>query len=148
MVDFEGRIEKGLPHRYPFRMIDRVTELEPGRRAVAVKAVSYNDFFFSGHFPLDPCMPEDLIVEALAQTAGAALLSAKEAAAGILVKVEEMKFEKALRPGAHLTLSAEVEFCFGGMAKVRVRAETEGKTVAQGVLVLAEGKDDRGRENI
>ena len=132
-------MEGALPHRYPFRMIDRVMELEPGRRAVAVKAVSLEDFFLEGHFPHDPCMPEALIVEALAQAGGIAMLSAKEEGIGFLVKVEEMQFHKTVRPGAQLTLSAEVEFSFGEMAKVRVKAEAEGETVAQGIVVLAGG---------
>ncbi|MBN1254731.1 MAG: 3-hydroxyacyl-ACP dehydratase FabZ [Deltaproteobacteria bacterium] len=134
------KMEGALPHRYPFRMIDRMVELEPGRRAVAVKAVSLEDFFLEGHFPHDPCMPEALIVEALAQAGGIAMLSAKEEGIGFLVKVEEMQFHKTVRPGAQLTLSAEVEFSFGEMAKVRVKAESEGKTVAQGIVVLAAGK--------
>lgn len=132
-------MEGALPHRYPFRMIDRVMALEPGRRAVAVKAVSLEDFFLEGHFPHDPCMPEALIVEALAQAGGIAMLSAKEEGIGFLVKVEEMQFHKTVRPGAQLTLSAEVEFSFGEMAKVRVKAEAEGETVAQGIVVLAGG---------
>jgi 3-hydroxyacyl-[acyl-carrier-protein] dehydratase len=143
MVGSEGKMrnmEGTLPHRYPFRLIDRVTELKPGQRAVAMKAVSLDDFFLPGHFPHDPCMPEVLIVEALAQTGGIALLSAKEEGIGILVKVEAMQFQKTVRPGALLTLSAEVEFSFGEMAKVRVKAEAEGETVAQGILVLAAGK--------
>jgi len=129
-----------LPHRYPFRLIDRVTELDPGQRAVAVKVVSSDDFFLPGHFPQDPCMPEVLIVEALAQTGGIALLSVKEGAMGMLVKVEEMQFHKTIRPGTQLTLFADVEFSFGKMAKVRVKAEAEGVVVAQGILVLAAGK--------
>jgi 3-hydroxyacyl-[acyl-carrier-protein] dehydratase len=142
MVDSEGKMNKmvkGLPHRYPFILIDRMIELDPGRRAVAIKGVSIDDFFLSRHFPQEPCMPEDLILETLAQTGGIAMLSAKEGKTGILLKVEEMKFEKTVRPGALLKLYAEVEFCFGGMAKVKVRAEVEGETVAQGILVLAEG---------
>jgi 3-hydroxyacyl-[acyl-carrier-protein] dehydratase len=133
-------MEHLLPHRFPFRMVDRVMELEPGRRAVAVKAVSLEDFFLEGHFPHDPCVPEALIVEALAQTGGIALLSAKDDGMGVLVKVEEMQFHKTIRPGAQLTLFADVEFSFGEMAKVRVKAEAGGETVAQGVVVLAEGK--------
>ncbi|MCJ7664567.1 MAG: 3-hydroxyacyl-ACP dehydratase FabZ [Desulfobacterales bacterium] len=143
MVDTEEYMRtmgKILPHRYPFLMIDRVMELEPGRRAVAVKAVSLDDFFLAGHVPRNPCLPEALIVEALAQTGGLAMLSAKEGGMGILVKVEEMQFTKTIRPGDLLTLFAEVEFSFGKMAKVKVRAESEGKTVAQGILVLAQGK--------
>jgi 3-hydroxyacyl-[acyl-carrier-protein] dehydratase len=143
MVDTEEymrTMENILPHRYPFLMIDRVMELEPGRRAVAVKAVSLDDFFLEGHIPRNPCLPEALIVEALAQTGGLAMLSAKEGGMGILVKVEEMQFTKTIRPGDLLTLFAEVEFSFGKMAKVKVRAESEGETVAQGILVLAQGK--------
>jgi 3-hydroxyacyl-[acyl-carrier-protein] dehydratase len=143
MVDPEGWMKnmgKALPHRYPFVMIDRLLELEPGRKAVAVKAVSLDDLFLAGHFPRNPCLPEALIVEALAQTGGIAMLSAKEAGMGILVKVEEMQFTKTIRPGDLLTLFAEVEFSFGEMAKVRVRAESEGEMVAQGILVLAQGK--------
>ena len=134
------KMEHALPHRFPFRMVDRVVELEPGRRAVAVKAVSLDDFFLEGHFPHNPCVPEVLIVEALAQTGGIALLSAKEGVGGILVKIEEVAFTKTIKPGDQLTLFAEVEFSFGEMAKVRVKAESEGETVAQGVVVLAGGK--------
>jgi 3-hydroxyacyl-[acyl-carrier-protein] dehydratase len=133
-------IEGALPHRYPFRMIDQVVELEPGQRAVAVKTISFDDFFIKGHFPQDPSMPEVLIVEALAQTGGVALLSAQEEGMGFLVKVEEMQFNKTITPGDLLTLFADVEFSFGEMAKVRVKAEVGGETVAQGILVLAAGK--------
>jgi len=133
-------MEQALPHRYPFRMIDCVMELEPGRRAVAVKAISSDDFFLANHFPHHLCMPEALIVEALAQTGGIAMLSAKEAGMAFLVKVEEMLFTKTIKPGDLLTLSAEVEFSFGELAKVKVRAEAEGETVAEGIVVLAQGK--------
>jgi 3-hydroxyacyl-[acyl-carrier-protein] dehydratase len=134
------KMEQALPHRYPFLMIDRVMEVEPGRRAVAVKTISLDDFFLTGHFPCNPCMPEALIVEALAQTGGIAMLSAKEAGLAFLVRVEEMQFTKTIKPGDLLTLSAEVEFSFGEMAKVKVRAESEGETVAEGIVVLAQGK--------
>lgn len=143
MVASEGKMrnmEGALPHRYPFRMIDRLVELEPGQRAVAIKTISFDDFFHEGHYPQDPCMPETLIVEALAQTGGVALLSAQEEGMGFLAKVEEMQFDKTITPGELLTLFADVEFSFGEMAKVRVKAEVGGETVAQGILVLAAGK--------
>lgn len=143
MVDHKGMMsimEGALPHRYPFRMIDRLVVLEPGRRAVAIKTVSCDDFFLEGHYSQDPCMPETLIVEALAQTGGIALLSTKEEGIGMLVKVEEMQCDRAVKPGTLLTLSADVEFSFGEMAKVRVKAEAAGETVAQGILVLAARK--------
>jgi 3-hydroxyacyl-[acyl-carrier-protein] dehydratase len=85
-------------------------------------------------------MPETLIVEALAQTGGIAMLSAKEAGMAFLVKVEEMQFTKTIKPGDLLTLSAEVEFSFGEMTKLKVRAESEGETVAEGIVVLAQRK--------
>jgi 3-hydroxyacyl-[acyl-carrier-protein] dehydratase len=129
-----------LPHRYPFLMIDRVLVVEPGRRAEAVKAISLDDFFIGGHFPQMPSFPETLVVEALAQTGGIAMLSAKEGGMGFLVRVEEMEFARTIRAGDQLTLSAEVEFSFGEMAKVRVKAESGGEMVAQGILVLAQGK--------
>jgi 3-hydroxyacyl-[acyl-carrier-protein] dehydratase len=134
------KMEQALPHRYPFRMIDCVTELEPGRRAVAIKTISLDDFFLANHFPHNPCMPEALIVEALAQTGGIAMLSAKEAGMAFLVRVEEMQFTKNVKPGDLLTLSAEVEFSFGEIVKIRVKAESEEETVAQGIIVLARGK--------
>jgi len=139
-TEYIKKREQTLPHRYPFLMIDCVMELEPGRRALAVKAISLDDFFLANHFPCNPCMPEALIVEALAQTGGIAMLSAKEAGMAFLVRVEEMQFTKTVKPGDILTLSAEVEFSFSGMAKIKVRAESEGETVAQGILVLAQGK--------
>jgi 3-hydroxyacyl-[acyl-carrier-protein] dehydratase len=139
-AEYIKKMEQALPHRYPFLMIDCVMELEPGRRAVAVKAISLDDFFLANHFPHALCMPEALIVEALAQTGGIAMLSAKEAGMAFLARVEEMQFTKTVKPGDILTLFAEVEFSFGEMAKVRVRAESEGETVAQGIVVLAQGK--------
>jgi 3-hydroxyacyl-[acyl-carrier-protein] dehydratase len=143
MVDTTENIknmEQALPHRYPFRMIDCVTEVEPGRRAVAVKTISLDDFFLARYVPHNPCLPEALIVEALAQTGGIAMLSDKGAGKAFLVKVEEMHFAKTVKPGDLLTLSAKVEFSFGEMTKVKVRAESEGETVAEGILVLAQGK--------
>jgi 3-hydroxyacyl-[acyl-carrier-protein] dehydratase len=133
-------MEKILPHRYPFLMIDRVVTVEPGRRAVAIKAVSFDDFFLAGQMRQGPSLPDALLTEALAQTGGLAMLSAKEGGVGILVKVEEMHFIKTVAPGDQVTLSAEVEFTFGEMAKVRVKAEVAGETVAHGIVVLAQGK--------
>jgi 3-hydroxyacyl-[acyl-carrier-protein] dehydratase len=139
-AEYLRKLEELLPHRFPFRMIDRVMEVEPGRRAVAAKTISIDDFFLAGHFPHHPCAPEALIVEALAQTGGIAVMSGKEEGMGILVRVDEMQFTKTIKPGDCLTLSAEVEFSFGEMAKVKVRAELEGETVAQGIVVLAQGR--------
>lgn len=118
------------PHRYPFQMVDRVLELEPGKRAKTIKLVSGDDPLvgkdgLSGH----------LIVEALAQTAGIAL---QQPGGAYLVKVEEMRLHGRVVPGTMLILQAEVEFNFGGMAKIKVKAEGDGVMVAEGVVVLAQ----------
>ena len=139
-AEYLRKMEQALPHRYPFLMIDQVIELEPGRRAVAVKAISLDDFFLTSHLSQDPSLPEVLIVEALAQTGGIAMLSAKEGGMGMLVRAEEIQFAKTVKPGDLLALTAEVEFSFGEMAKVRVKAESGGELVAQGIVVLAQGK--------
>ena len=73
-----------IPHRQPFLLIDRIEELEPGKRAVGKKCVTYNEPFFNGHFPQEPVMPGVLIVEALAQTGAVAILSKPENKAGLL----------------------------------------------------------------
>ena len=91
-----------LPHRYPFLMIDRVEEVEPGERAVAVKCVTVNEPHFQGHFPQTPIMPGVLITEAFAQTAGIVALSAHDDLAGktvFLLGLDKVRFRKPVRPG-------------------------------------------------
>ena len=90
-----------LPHRYPFLMIDRVEEVEPGERAVAIKCVSVNEPQFQGHFPQTPIMPGVLITEAFAQTAGIVALSAHDDMAGktvFLLGLDKVRFRKPVRP--------------------------------------------------
>jgi 3-hydroxyacyl-[acyl-carrier-protein] dehydratase len=107
-----GRITVALPHRYPLLLVDRVERLLPDRSITAIKAVSFNEGFFQGHFPGRPIMPGVLIVEALAQAAGIlAVESLGLAGTGKLVYfmgIEEAKFRKPVEPGVLLTL--EVEF--------------------------------------
>ena len=98
-----------LPHRYPFLMIDRVEEVEPGERAVAVKCVTVNEPHFQGHFPQTPIMPGVLIAEAFAQTAGIVALSAHEDLAGktvFLLGLDKVRFRKPVRPGDRLVITA------------------------------------------
>ncbi|MCX8117381.1 MAG: 3-hydroxyacyl-ACP dehydratase FabZ [Desulfobacterota bacterium] len=130
-----------LPHGFPFRMIDRVLEVEPGRRAVAVKQVSIDEPYLQGHYPKEPLLPSLLILEALAQTAGMAFLSSTEGKEGVpfLAKVETFRVDGKVLPGDSLTLEAEIEHIFSNLAKVRVRARVEEEVVAEGVVVLARG---------
>jgi UDP-3-O-[3-hydroxymyristoyl] N-acetylglucosamine deacetylase/3-hydroxyacyl-[acyl-carrier-protein] dehydratase len=95
-----------LPHRYPFLLVDRVIELEPGRRAIAIKNVSVNEPFFQGHWPGRPIMPGVLIIEALAQTAGVLIGSCvqREGRVALIVAIDEVKLRRPVEPGDQLRL--------------------------------------------
>ena len=94
-------IKKIIPHRYPFLLIDKVTELEPGKRAVGIKNVTMNEPFFAGHFPDYPVMPGVLIVEALAQVGAVAVLSMPEYAGRLafFAGIDGVRFKRQVRPG-------------------------------------------------
>ena len=100
-----------LPHRAPFLLVDRIDELEPGKRAVGVKAVTYNEPYFAGHFPQEPVMPGVLICEALAQVGAVALLS-QEQYKGKLVffgGINKARFRQKVVPGDVLRLETELD---------------------------------------
>jgi len=132
-------IRKLLPHRYPFLMIDRVDELEPGKRAVAVKNVTVDEPFFQGHFPEYPIMPGVLIVEALAQTAGiaTAVLEDSRDKLGVLAGIDSMKFKKQVVPGDTLKLESEIVSNRMGVVKAKVRATVDGQVAAEGEIRFA-----------
>lgn len=140
-------IEKMLPHRYPFLMVDGVMEIENGVSIKAIKNVTVNEPFFQGHFIENPIMPGVMIIEALAQTV--AIMYCNEAyqqckaegvmnaemikgKVGLLATVENMKFKHMVRPGDRLCLCAKTEESFGNCMKVKVWAETDSKVVAMG----------------
>jgi 3-hydroxyacyl-[acyl-carrier-protein] dehydratase len=132
-------VQNIIPHRYPFLLVDKVLELEPGKRAVAIKNVTINEPFFQGHFPGYPIMPGVLIVEALAQTAGIAAASLEEnkGRLGVFTGIDSMKFRKQVVPGDVLRLEAEILNLKMGMAKVKVLATVDGKTAAEGEIKFA-----------
>ncbi len=138
-------IQKIIPHRYPFLMVDRIVELEPGKRAVGIKNVTANEPFFQGHFPGFPIMPGVLIVEALAQTAGIAANAAAEgdnkenyeARIGVFASIEEMKFKKQVLPGDTLRLEAEIISSKMNIVKAKVKATVYEKTAAEGLIKFA-----------
>lgn len=132
-------IQKILPHRYPFLLIDRVTELEDGKRAVGIKNVTVNEPFFQGHFPQNPIMPGVLIVEALAQVGAVMLLSMPEnrGKLGVFTGIDAMKFRRQVIPGDTLTLEAELLMYRHGMGKAKVSATVEGKIAAVGEISFA-----------
>jgi 3-hydroxyacyl-[acyl-carrier-protein] dehydratase len=139
MMDFD-EILRSLPHAFPFRMIDRILKIEKGKRAIAVKNVSMDEPYFSGHFPKEPMVPGVLILEAMAQTGGLAFESSfekGEEGVPILASIEEFRVRKRVIPGDQLIIEAEVLRIFSNLAKVKVLAKVKEETVAEGTLVLA-----------
>ncbi|HHV30170.1 3-hydroxyacyl-ACP dehydratase FabZ [Acetivibrio mesophilus] len=134
-----AEIQNIIPHRYPFLLIDKVIEVEPGKKAVAIKNVTINEPFFQGHFPGNPIMPGVLIVEALAQTACVAglMLEENKGKLGVFTGIESMKFRKQVVPGDTLKLEAEFLMFKMGMGKVKVLATVDEQVAAEGQIKFA-----------
>ena len=133
-------ILENLPHDFPFRMIDRILEIEKGKKAIALKNVSIDEPYFLGHFPNEPIMPGVLILEAMAQTGGLAFQSSFEKEEGeipVLARVEEFRLKRRVMPGDQIIIEAEVLHIFSNLAKIRILARVRGETVAEGTVVLA-----------
>jgi 3-hydroxyacyl-[acyl-carrier-protein] dehydratase len=105
-----NEIKQIIPHREPFLLIDRIDEFEPGVSAKGIKNVTYNEYFFRGHFPQEPVMPGVLIVESLAQTGAVAILSLEEnkGKTAYFAGLDKVKFKKKVIPGDTLELSVEI----------------------------------------
>jgi 3-hydroxyacyl-[acyl-carrier-protein] dehydratase len=141
MMDFE-EILRSLPHAFPFRMIDRILDIEKGKKAVALKNVSMDEPYFLGHFPKEPILPGVLILEAMAQTGGLAFGSSfenGEEGGPVLASIEEFRLKRRVIPGDRLIIEAEVLRIFSSLAKVKVLAKVREEIVAEGTLVLAKG---------
>ncbi|HSW09491.1 MAG TPA: 3-hydroxyacyl-ACP dehydratase FabZ [Bacillota bacterium] len=130
---------KVLPHRYPFLLVDRVVELEPGQRAVGLKNVTINEPFFAGHFPGKPVMPGVLIVEAMAQLGAIALLAVPEnrGKLGLLAGLDRVRFRRMVKPGDSLRLQVEVLQRRGSMGRAAGTAEVEGQVAATAEILFA-----------
>jgi 3-hydroxyacyl-[acyl-carrier-protein] dehydratase len=135
-----------LPHRYPFLLVDRVTELEPHQRIRALKNVTFNEPFFQGHFPGRPVMPGVLVIEAMAQAGGlltqlsASKDSHKEGQLFYLVKVDNCRFNRMVVPGDQLDIEVKVKRLIRNMALYECVARVDGKDVASAEILCAEGK--------
>ena len=132
-------IQKILPHRYPFLLIDKITEMEEGKSITGVKNVTINEPFFQGHFPGNPIMPGVLITEALAQTGAVLLLSMPEnkGKLGVFTGINSFKFRRQVVPGDTLTLHAELLMYRHGMGKANVKATVDGDIAAAGEISFA-----------
>lgn len=135
MYDIE-KIKEALPHRFPFLLVDRVLEVEPGKRIKAVKNVTFNEPFFQGHFPIRSVMPGVLILEALAQAGGIMMMEGTGSHGAIcyLTTVDKAKFRHPVVPGDQLVLEVEVERVVGKMGKVRGRALVNDQLAAEATL--------------
>lgn len=131
-------IMKIIPHRYPFLLIDRVLELEPGARAVAEKLVTMNEPFFQGHFPDYPLMPGVLIVEALAQTGSVAALSLEEnrSKLGVFAGIDKVRFKRQVRPGDTLRLEVELTKMRRSIGFAHGTATVGGELACEGDLMF------------
>lgn len=138
MLDLEG-IKRIIPHREPFLLLDSITELEPGKRAVGLKSVKADDFFFPGHFPGRPIMPGVLIVEALAQVGAVVLLSKPENAGKLVLfaGIEKVRFKRQVVPGDELILETEVVRSKGPIGIGLAKATVGGEVAAQGEIMFA-----------
>jgi 3-hydroxyacyl-[acyl-carrier-protein] dehydratase len=146
-----NEIQKLIPHRYPFLLVDRVVSVEPGKRLIAYKNVSINEPFFQGHFPGLPVMPGVLIIEALAQAA--ALLAYKsEQTIGdkvaLLASLDNVKFRKPVVPGDRLQLEIEVVKKKGPIWKQKCTATVEGQKVAEAeIMAMVVDRNDAARSS-
>jgi 3-hydroxyacyl-[acyl-carrier-protein] dehydratase len=128
-----------IPHRYPFLLLDRITEVTAGKRAVGYKNVTINEPFFAGHFPGQPVMPGVLIVEAMAQLGAAAVLSMEEFRGKLLLfrGFNNVHFRGVVSPGDKLDLEVTLTAIRGRVGRGKGVASVDGKTVASGEITFA-----------
>ena len=131
-----------LPHRYPFLLVDRVLELEEGRRVVALKNVTFNEPFFQGHFPGKPIMPGVLVVEAMAQAGAVLLLQSRPESRGKIVYfagIDKAKFRRPVVPGDQVRLQVEVLKLRSRTCLMRGEAHVGGNLVAEAEIFSSLG---------
>jgi len=140
MLDIQ-QIQEVIRHRYPFLLVDRVLELEEGKRAVAIKNVTINEEFFNGHFPNYPVMPGVLIVEALAQVSAIIMLTKEgnQGRLGLLAGIDNCRFKKQVKPGDQLRLEVEITRLKGAIGKGRGIATVDGEIACETELIFAFG---------
>ena len=126
-----------LPHRYPFILVDRIEEVEPGEKVVGLKNVTINEPFFQGHYPGHPVMPGVLIVEAMAQVSGFMLLEEQDGSkVPYFAGIDKVKFRKPVVPGDQLRIESEMIKFRRSIAKVKCVALVNDQKVAEGQLMF------------
>jgi 3-hydroxyacyl-[acyl-carrier-protein] dehydratase len=132
-------IEKILPHREPFLLLDEVIEMEPGARVVARKRVREDEWYLAGHFPGRPIMPGVLMVEALAQTGAVAVLSEEQnrGKLALFAGIDDVRFKRIVEPGDELELVCDLERVRGPIGRGKVTATVGGELAVRGTLTFA-----------
>jgi 3-hydroxyacyl-[acyl-carrier-protein] dehydratase len=138
MLDIQA-IKEIIPHRYPFLLVDRIVELEEGKRAIGLKNVTANEEFFNGHFPDFPVMPGVLIVEALAQVGAVAALSLEQnkGRLALFAGIDNCRFKKQVVPGDTLRLEVELVKMRGPIGKGKGVATVDGQVACEVDLTFA-----------
>jgi len=138
MLDAQ-KIKEIIPHRYPFLLVDKVTEMEEGKRVVGLKNVTINEPFFQGHFPEYPVMPGVLILEALAQVGAIAVLDMEQnkGKIGFLAGVDKCRFKRQVQPGDQLRLEVEILRMKGPIGKGKGIATIDGKVACEAEITFA-----------
>jgi len=136
LITIEG-IQKFIPHRFPFLLVDRVTEIHPGKSIVAIKNVSANEPFFQGHFPDKKIMPGVLIVEAIAQAGGVLLAQSipdPQRKFVVFSKIDKTKFRRPVVPGDQLKIEAEILKLKNRFCHLKGRATVDGELAVEGEI--------------
>ncbi|AZJ23334.1 beta-hydroxyacyl-ACP dehydratase [Bacillus wiedmannii] len=141
MLDIQ-QIKEIIPHRYPFLLVDKVLEVEEGKRAIGIKNVTANEEFFNGHFPDYPVMPGVLIVEALAQVGAVAMLKKEEnrGRLAFFAGIDNCRFKRQVRPGDQLRLEVEMTRVRGAIGKGKAIATVDGEIACETEITFALGE--------
>ena len=134
-----NEIMKILPHRYPFLFVDRVIEIEPGKKGIGIKNVTINDGFFQGHFPQKPVMPGVIMIEAMAQTAGVVVLTsgAHNGKVALFMSVSDVKFRKVVYPGDQLLMEVEIIRDRERTAHIKGVARVDGEVAIEANMMFS-----------
>lgn len=143
-----------LPHRFPFLLVDRILEMEPGQRVVGLKNVTVNEPFFPGHWPENPTMPGVLILEAMAQVGGIMLLGLldeekRKKVTAFMAGLDRVRFRRPVLPGDQIIIEAVMERRKGNMGRIHIEARVDGELACEGDFSFAlvpEGDGQREEE--
>ena len=141
MLDI-NEIKKIIPHRYPFLLVDRIIELEEGKKIIGIKNVTMNEPFFQGHFPDYPVMPGVLIIEAMAQVGAVAILKLPqfEGKIALFAGIDNARFRRQVFPGDQLRIEVEIIKLRGAIGKSQAKAFVGDQLAVEAELMFAIGK--------